>query len=145
MERSENPAQFRLQRVHRHIKLYFHQAKEDVTLCNNKGFTLIEVLIAFSIVVVVTTTVIPMTTLLSYEREILHDRLKISLVLQEHLQSIIREDNDQTPPVTYEETIQTKRVQFNFSQKNKLIKGCVTWKNVQERTEKICLHGYKPS
>src|SRR5699024_6568579 len=129
MERSGNPAPSRLQHVHRHIKLYFHQAKEDVTLCNNKGFTLIEVLIAFSIVAIVITTVIPLTTLLSYEREILHERLKISSALQEHLQSFIREEKDQTPPVTYEETIQAKRVRFNFTQKNKLIKGCVTWKN----------------
>src|SRR5699024_6231180 len=102
MERSENPAQFRLQRVHRHIKLYFHQAKEDVTLCNNKVYTLIEVFISCSMFVVGTTTVIPMTTLLSYERDILHDRLKISLDLKDHFQSIIRENNDQTPAVTYE-------------------------------------------
>lgn len=121
--------------------LSFLQERGGVILLkNNTGFTLIETLIAFSIVLIAIATILPITSLLTYEREILHERRLLISKLHDHMQPFIWDDNQLTNQ-TYEEQVNTTRVVYRVSQEDDLIKGCVSWINVKEREEKHCLYG----
>lgn len=122
--------------------LCFHLEKEGVILLNNKGFTFIETLIAFSITIIAITTIIPIASLLTYEREVLHDRRMITSTFHDHMQTFIL-DKHQTLPQTFLETIHHHKVIYKYTEENKWIKGCVLWENVQKRQEELCLYGYK--
>ncbi|WP_029271023.1 prepilin-type N-terminal cleavage/methylation domain-containing protein [Virgibacillus alimentarius] len=107
---------------------------------NNKGFTLIEVLVASSIIFTIVSTTVPITSLLLKEREILSDRRIITSRLHDELQPFLWEKK-KTLPSTFIKTISETPVKFHFSYKEKLIKGCAEWENVKERNEKICIYG----
>lgn len=104
------------------------------------GFSLIEVLTAFSIVMMLIMTILPIVSRLQQEEMILSDRRHISNMLHDELQSVIWEDLDHLPsPV--KKTIRSHDVTFKFNRKDSYIKGCSTWKNVKERKEEVCLYG----
>lgn len=104
------------------------------------GFSLIEVLAAFSIVMVLVLTMLPIITLLQQEEKILSDRRHISNVLHDELQSLIWDLPDKLPsPVS--KTVRSHDVTFDFSRKKSFIEACGSWKNLQERHEEVCLYG----
>lgn len=109
---------------------------------SNKGFTLIEVLIATSIIVVMVTSIVPIATLLNYEREILSDRRTITYLLHDELQPFIWEEDGKLFPVIYTKSIKNKIVTLRFTLQNEFIKGCAKWENVKQSNETVCLFGY---
>lgn len=111
-------------------------------LRNNKGFTLIEVLVASSILFLVMMTVVPINSLLTNERIISKDRYEYADQLQAELQPFIWERNKRLP-ATYERTINNQSVSFQITRETDvLIKGCVRWINAREKQEEVCLYGY---
>lgn len=109
---------------------------------NNKGFTLIEVLIASSILFIIIMTVVPIKSLLTSERRLLSDRYDYTARLHEELQFYLWEEDKQLP-ISYEQKLKQKTILFQFTKvSSELIKGCVEWKNVRDKNEKTCLYGY---
>lgn len=107
----------------------------------NNGFSFIEVLVAFSIVMMLVLTILPMISLIRQEEAILSDRRYISNRLHDDLQSVIW--NTDPVPSTYSEIIRSNDVRFTFTKEQQFIKGCGYWKNIKKRAEKVCLYGVK--
>ena len=59
---------------------------------NGKGFTLIEVLVAMSIILMLVATIIPINTFIKIGEEILQDRRDILFTLHDELQDAIWKD-----------------------------------------------------
>jgi len=110
-------------------------------LKSNKGFTLIEVLIASSIIIMMVTTFVPITSLLLHEREVLSDRRIITSRLHDELQPVLWKEHKAAPPSIYTKSIRSTRAKFHFSYEQEFIKGCVEWQNVKKKKEKLCLYG----
>jgi len=110
-------------------------------LKKSKGFSVIEVLVAFSIVMMLVFTILPIVTLIRQEETILSDRRYISNRLHDKFQSIIWGTSSFDP--IHEEVIRSNRVEFTFENHHLTIKGCAHWENIKERDEKVCLHGVK--
>lgn len=116
--------------------------KAGVILINNKGFSLIETLVALSIIMMVTTTMIPITTLLMAERDVLEEKRILSTMLHDELQYYLWSE-DATIPASYDKKVNGTVASLHFSSDKSLLKGCVKWGNVKNKQEEICLYGYR--
>lgn len=123
------------------IILFFRLAKEGAILSKYNGFTLIEVLIASSILMMMITTFVPIFSLLKNEQTVLSDRRTIAFRLHDELQYYLW-DKTATMPASFMETIQFRSVAFEFTKNDDLVKGCAKWKNVKKIGEVTCLYGY---
>lgn len=115
--------------------------KEGATLLNNKGFSLIESLVAVTLLMVMISTLIPITNTLIHEREVLHQKRLIGNQLHDELQPHLW-DGQNRIPIKYSKKFNATTLNYKFSTENKLLKGCVTWENVKNKTNQICLYGY---
>src|SRR5699024_7436377 len=110
----------------------------NITLSNNNGFTLIEVLLAFMIVFIVITTIVPIVSLIEYERTILSDRRTYTHVLHDELQPYLWESK--ATPDTYTKKIAANEVTFQFSKREHLVKDVLTGKMLNKRMKKyVCM------
>lgn len=109
-------------------------------MLKNKGFTLIEVLIALSVLLSAVAVIIPTITLLHHEKHVLSDRRAIAFHLHDEMQPFLWEDPNSSPSIFTEE-IQKKQVTFQFKPENEYIKGCASWKNVKNIKETFCFYG----
>lgn len=125
------------------ILLFFHPEKEGAISLNNKGFSLIETLVASSVIFILIATIVPITSLLNNEREILIERRLAASKLHDEFQPIIW-NNHGNLPLSYKSTINSMSVLFSFTFENDLIKGCVKWKNAKDQPDSICLYGFPP-
>ncbi len=100
-----------------------------------------ESLVAFSIIIILTTIFIPIHTQIRMERVNHNDRILISSRLHDELQLLLVKPNN-TLPQNYSLILYGKSVQFSFMMKNDLLKGCAHWKNAKFNKESICLYGY---
>ncbi|WP_072887688.1 type II secretion system protein [Ornithinibacillus halophilus] len=106
------------------------------------GFSLIEVLIASSIVFMVAITLVPLISTLNAEREALsikrlvanelHDQLQLQLWNLETVTQFKREFNN-------------FEVHFSFYEEKGSIKGCAKWINVKQKEENLCIYGLPKS
>lgn len=107
---------------------------------NNNGFTLIEVLVATSIILMLVATIVPVSTLVQVEKKILFDRRIILLALHDDLQETIWGDRKIE---NKQQNINHHIVEIYYSVDNKLIKGCASWENEKKKEETVCLYGYR--
>lgn len=113
--------------------------KEDVTL-SNKGYVLIDSLVAAAIIMMLIYTIIPIASLLTHEKEFLSEKRHISTLLYDEMQLFITNQN--SLPAKYDKKFREKTISFHFDHQNEaMIKGCVTWENMNERKEEFCLYG----
>jgi type II secretory pathway pseudopilin PulG len=111
-----------------------------VILRNDKGFTISEVLVSFTILLIICTAVLPLTTFVAKERKALSQKRVITYKLQDELQAILQDNL--VPTITWEENIMSLDVMFQFKETNEqYIQGCATWNNSMSRKEEVCLHG----
>ncbi|GAB3052016.1 prepilin-type N-terminal cleavage/methylation domain-containing protein [Virgibacillus ainsalahensis] len=104
------------------------------------GFTLIEVLIASTLLITVVTTVFPIITLLTNEKDNLSDRRILTSKVHDELQDYLW-DKEKSTPDQFTEIIRMKEVTFTFTKEKEYIKGCARWENVKKTKETICLYG----
>ncbi len=86
-------------------------------------------------------TLIPITNTLMHEREILHQKRLFANKLHDELQPYLW-DSQSNIPIKYSKEINATTLHYKFSTENELLKGCVTWENVKNKTNQICLYGY---
>lgn len=105
------------------------------------GFTLIEVLVAMSIIFVLVATIIPIDIVLKQGRKTLQDKREITLHLHDTLLHYI--STSELINVSTTETINGTFVTIHFTEENEYIKGCATWENARDKHEQICLYGLR--
>ncbi|WP_167751332.1 type II secretion system protein [Lentibacillus salicampi] len=108
---------------------------------NSKGFTMIEALVAASVLMMVISTLVPLTSLLLNERENLQQKREMANELHNELQPFLRE-NKRPLPQRLQKTVDGDEAEFRFTAENNLLKGCVSWENVNDRANQFCLYGY---
>ncbi|GAA0443393.1 hypothetical protein GCM10008983_20760 [Lentibacillus halophilus] len=108
----------------------------------SNGFTLIETVVAASLLMMIITSLIPATDLLMKERMVQQQKRSIVNELHSELQTYLWNGNH--PPLPNESTKRIKGTEaiFSFTKEAQLIKGCVTWTNAQKRGDTSCLYGY---
>ncbi|MBP1969743.1 prepilin-type N-terminal cleavage/methylation domain-containing protein [Virgibacillus natechei] len=111
-------------------------------MLKNNGFTLVEVLVASSILMVVITTLVPIISLINEHQALLSERRTFSYLLHDELQPFVHQ-HETTIPTSYSKQVHHKTLAFQFSKENELVKGCVQWQNVKNTNEVICLYGYQ--
>ncbi|GAA0602519.1 hypothetical protein GCM10009001_19340 [Virgibacillus siamensis] len=109
---------------------------------NTKGFSLIETLVALSILVTVITTFIPIKTTIMLHRDILHQKQEILNSLHEELQFSLQ-NNVSDPIKPYTVHVDNTPVAIHFTVEESLLKGCAEWKNVKNKQQQSCLYGYQ--
>ncbi|MFC4022801.1 Tfp pilus assembly protein FimT/FimU [Oceanobacillus longus] len=90
----------------------------------NNGFTLIEVLIASSILFTTVAVFIPLSFLVDAEQKLLSDRRQLASILHDELQHVIW-DTPGELPLKYTETVNSIHARFEFNIEQEFIKGCV--------------------
>ncbi|WP_174613796.1 competence type IV pilus minor pilin ComGE [Virgibacillus ihumii] len=108
---------------------------------NNKGFSLIETLVALSILVTVITTFIPIKSTIMLHRDILHQKQEVLNSLHEELQIMLM-NGDTIPIAAYTINVGRTPVSIGFTVENSLLKGCAEWKNAKNKQQRSCLYGY---
>jgi Tfp pilus assembly protein PilV len=123
--------------------MYFLLGKDVVILTNNKGFSVIEALVSLGILVTITTTFLPLSSLVSYEKEALSQKRKIVLLLHDELQTTLLED---TYPIVQDIELENVTATFRFlslDSDSRIIKACASWNSIRNRDEEICIYGKK--
>ncbi|MGJ9456959.1 type II secretion system protein [Oceanobacillus sp. CF4.6] len=110
----------------------------------NSGFTLIEVLIAASILFTTVSTFMPLILIVDAEQKVLSDRRNLASILHDELQHVIW-DTPGELPLKFTETLNSIQVRFEFNMEQEFIKGCVAWNNAKQREERLCLYGLQAS
>lgn len=123
----------------RFMRLFFRLVKEECTLRNYNGYTLIEVIITTGIFFMAITIFVPILVQLKSEQNILSDRRHIAYDLHDALQFYIWDPSSTTE--VYEKELQGKKVQFTFTKDVDSVKGCASWKNDRNANEEICFQG----
>lgn len=124
------------------IRLFFRWGKEDIILNNTRGFSLSEVIIAMSIVMILMASILPIHQLIETEQLRLKQHHLIKLALHDELQDVIWLN---LPLNTYEKTVANNKVTLSFTTEAEYVKGCAAWSNVQNKFEKVCLYGIQES
>lgn len=108
---------------------------------NNKGFSFIETLVASALLLMIVTTLVPITNLIINEREELHQKRVFQNELHNQLQHYLWED-PRNIPARYNKDVDSTTLSFAFTKEKTLVKGCVEWKNVKKKIKQVCLYGY---
>jgi len=110
-------------------------------LTNKSGFIFLETLIAFTIVLISVSLILPTTVFIATERQKLSDRQMIITKLHDIIQPYIYQEqlND---PKTLTEHINGKAVQLTMSLEGKYIKGCAKWTDVKKKPQTFCLYAF---
>jgi len=106
----------------------------------SNGFTIIEVIVASTILMTVITTMVPIISILEKEQNILSERRVITHQLHDELQPYLWGDN-LSSNTEFTKVINKQTVTFHFLKENDYLKGCVRWENGRKRNETVCLYG----
>lgn len=107
----------------------------------SNGFTLIEVMFAFSILTITILTTVPVLTKVQLENEMLKDeRIALSILHDQWIAYIYGDSN-----VTEEEFHVPFPIDITFVHENELVKACAEWENRQSEQENYCIYGYEYS
>src|SRR5690554_6650517 len=104
---------------------------------NRNGFTFIEALVSLNIIIFISLTVAPLSTLVMQER--------VNALLKRDVVHMLYEDllyraNGNDATMHYEKSIQQTNVQFTFQLENEYMRGCANWENKKTRKETFCLY-----
>mgnify|MGYP005850824387 CR=1 FL=1 len=123
--------------------------KEGAILLKGKrpkqnGFVLSELLVSFSLIMMVSFTLLPIILQLKVEQNILFQYREIQSQLHNELQSFSSTTSTESIYFKKELEINNAVVIITCEKEDKLWKGCATWNNVKTQKEKICQY-YHPS
>lgn len=111
-------------------------------LKNNNGFTIVEALIGAGIIFTAATSILPLSSLINQEEEILHQHRTYANLLHDELQRMLWEEDSPRLPFHFTKTDHGTSLDFQFTKEDHLTKGCVEWENVKKEQETICLYGH---
>ncbi len=117
--------------------------KEGVISLRNKqqGFILTELLASFSILMMISFTLVPIILQLSIEQNILFQKRDIQSFLHDELQ-IFSANSISNQNVKKERIYNNEEVTLIFRKEGPLWKGCAIWDNVKNQSEEVCLYYY---
>ncbi|MFD1018734.1 prepilin-type N-terminal cleavage/methylation domain-containing protein [Thalassobacillus hwangdonensis] len=107
----------------------------------SNGFTLLEVLFAFSILTFTILTTVPVLTKVQLENEALKEERVALSVLHDQWIAYIYGDYK----VAEEEIHAPFPINITFDHENELVKACATWENRKSEQENYCIYGYEYS
>lgn len=110
-------------------------------MLNNKGFSLIETIASFSILMMIMLTLIPIVYQLKAEEAALSIRRDIPSVLHDELQKYLWENNFSLP-IEKNKTLDGTLITFRYKMEGELLEGCASWNNAKQKNETFCLYGY---
>jgi competence protein ComGF len=110
-----------------------------VILKNDKGFTFTEALVSLAVLMIISTSIIPLSSFVIQEKKALSQKRIITYKLHDELQSFLYND---LSPFSLEETIESAEVIFTFKEtEDQFIQACAAYKNIMNRKEEVCLYG----
>ncbi len=110
-----------------------------VILKNDKGFTFTEALVSLAVLMIISTSIIPLSSFVLQEKKALSQKRIITYKLHDELQSFLHDDFS---PNSFKETIESANVIFTFKETDdQFIQGCAVYKNIMNRKEEVCLYG----
>lgn len=117
--------------------------KEGVISLKNKqeGFILTELLASFSILMMISFTLVPIILQLSLEQNILFQKRDIQSFLHDELQ-IFSVNSISKQYVKKEKIHNNEEITLIFNKEGPLWKGSAIWDNVKNQPEEICLYYY---
>ncbi|MFG6121049.1 hypothetical protein [Thalassobacillus sp. B23F22_16] len=104
------------------------------------GFTLVEVIFAFGLLLMILLSTLPILMKVNLEEADLADKRKAVSILHNEL---VREINES---LTNDKSYSLKDftvIEITFKSHGELIKGCATWISKQNKRESVCLNGYR--
>ncbi len=104
----------------------------------SKGFTLVETLVAVSILFISLAIVVPSFVLIQKERNELYTELTIIDSLRSELMHLDHQNT--TFPAKFSGTMNEKELVYHLSTTNQFVKGCVTWENNHFNEKNFCLY-----
>ncbi|WP_158591722.1 type II secretion system protein [Oceanobacillus halophilus] len=107
----------------------------------NRGFTLIEVLVATGLLTTAISLLLPMISLLNNEQLILSERRQIMHELHDNLQPYLWKEK--SAPGEYSSKINGTLVTYEYAHEGEYVEGCAIWQNVRKTNETLCIYGIK--
>lgn len=109
-------------------------------LRGNNGFTLLETIIATTIIFIIIAVSYQVNSHIKMEQKVMEDRRAISYAVHGELLLYIynKKNSDLSKDIVYKEVSLTVSFIYNKG----LIKACTRFENIMEREEVICLHGW---
>lgn len=104
------------------------------------GFVLTEVIVAFSLIIILSTTIIPIFYQIGTEQKNLYNKREIQSHL--HDQLIINANIDSTANIYKTINVKQTKVRITLSFEEPLWKGCANWIDAKQKNEEICLFYY---
>lgn len=106
-------------------------------LHNEKGYSLIQTIISFTIVVLLVTTIVPSIIHIKIEQSVLKQQLSSSYKLHDLL---VKEINSKS---TINKTGKINAINYKIVYRDKVIEICGNWINVKDKEENRCYYGKK--
>lgn len=112
-------------------------------LRNDNGFTLIEVLVATSLLFLTLSFILPSFVILHSERQSLYREIEIVQQLEQKLHDASLES--ERIPFQISEEISGRFITYIFTIDDQLIKGCAHWETEKTDETSMCLYKKKRS
>ncbi|SEB12460.1 hypothetical protein SAMN05421743_11819 [Thalassobacillus cyri] len=104
------------------------------------GFTLVEVIVAFGLMLTLLLSTLPIMMKVNMEEAILTDRRKVTAILHDEL---LKKVNAPVVGVMSYSIDDFTNIHVSFEIQDGLVKACADWTSNQNHTEKVCLYGYR--
>ncbi|MFG6114352.1 prepilin-type N-terminal cleavage/methylation domain-containing protein [Halobacillus sp. MO56] len=104
------------------------------------GFTLVEVIVAFGLLLTLLLSTLPIMMKVNMEEAILTDRRIVTAILHDEL---LKKVNAPVMGVMSYSIDDFTNIHVNVEIQDGLVKACADWNNKQNHTEKVCLNGYR--
>src|SRR5699024_6722996 len=140
MVRLKHQVGYFLKKVSKSIMYYFSLSVKVVFilyLLNNKGTSMIQTLIAFTIIIMLVMTITPSVVIIKKEQNVLKQRFKNMHLLHDIL---IKELNEEVSDNKISKDLNLK---YTINYQDELVQVCGNWINIKNIRENRCYYGKK--
>ncbi|WP_173916157.1 prepilin-type N-terminal cleavage/methylation domain-containing protein [Halobacillus sp. Marseille-Q1614] len=100
---------------------------------NNKGFTLIEVISAFGLLMIIILFTLPSLSQLRMEQKYLSIERSTILKLEKKISEL-------NSDASYPFSVKDERVEYEFFLSSDYIEGCAVWEGYRDQKKEICMY-----